>query len=73
MAIDVNKPLIVRFRVPRKGKAKVWVEVKYEKIADFCFGCERLGHVVKNCETKEELQRDEIKGKRFGICLKTSL
>ena len=53
MAIDVEKPLVAGFWVPREN-GKVWAEVKYEKMADFCFECGRLGHVMKNCKYGDE-------------------
>ena len=33
-----------------EGEKRVWAEVRYEKVADLCFKCGRMGHVMKNCE-----------------------
>ena len=71
MAIDVEKPLVAGFWVPREN-GKVWAEVKYEKVADFCFECGRLGHVMKNCEYGDEgIDRGEGK-KRYGLWMKVA-
>ena len=47
--IDMEKPLMVGFWVPKKEKekGKVWEKIKYEKIVDFCFGYRRM--VLNSC------------------------
>ncbi|OMP09499.1 Zinc knuckle CX2CX4HX4C [Corchorus olitorius] len=47
VGFDVCKPLVEDFWVPRKDKDKVLAGVKYERLADFCYICGRLGHVEK--------------------------
>ena len=50
VAVDVEKPLVAGFWVSRGDRGRVWAKIKYKRIADFCFRCGRLGHVLKNCE-----------------------
>ncbi|OMO81733.1 hypothetical protein CCACVL1_12255 [Corchorus capsularis] len=47
--IDVDNHLVCGFWVPRKNLDKVWANIKYERLADFCYGCGKIGHVVKHC------------------------
>ena len=46
--IDVAKPLRRGVRVLLAGKP-TWIQIKYVKLPDFCYGCGRLGHVLKGC------------------------
>ena len=65
--VDVEKPLVAGFWVLRGDKGRVWAEIKYERIADFCFRCGRLGHVLRNCEEEISGQK-EIRGKKGMVC-----
>lgn len=42
--LDVTKPLQQGFKMPRLGNHEIWIAIKYEKLADFCYACGRLGH-----------------------------
>lgn len=39
----MRSPLVPGFWVPRKNSESLWVEVKYEKLSDFCYRCGCLG------------------------------
>ncbi|KAJ1427622.1 Zinc finger, CCHC-type [Sesbania bispinosa] len=54
VAVNVKKPLVTGFWVPRKDLPKTWVLVKYEKLQDFCYKCGVIGHDPKQCK-KEKL------------------
>ncbi|OMO52652.1 hypothetical protein CCACVL1_29137 [Corchorus capsularis] len=58
LGIDICKPLVEGFWIPRREGRKTWAEVKYEKLSDFCYGCGKLGHMVKNCHL--EVQRSVV-------------
>ena len=73
IAVEIEKPLVVGFWVPMEDKGRVWVEVKYEKLVDFCFVCGRMGHVMKNCERGiEEMGKGEGR-MRYGLWMKAAL
>lgn len=65
--IDVEKLFVPGFWVSRRGSGKIWAEVKYEKLADFCYCCGMLGHVMKNC-VKEDMEV-KFDGNRRGFGL----
>ncbi|OMP04828.1 Ribosomal protein S21 [Corchorus olitorius] len=68
--IDARKPLLPGFWVPRLGKDRIWVKLKYEKLGDFCFACGKLGHSMKNCDINvSDLPRDSV----YGPWLKAAL
>ena len=49
--IDLFVPLPRRVMVNSNG-GKRWIEFKYEKCPDFCFGCGLIGHSEKNYSKK---------------------
>lgn len=55
--IEASMPLKDGFWMPREDGDQSWVELKYERLSDFCFGCARLGHTVNACMFGE---RDEF-------------
>lgn len=71
MIIDVHKPLVDGFFIPRVDRDRIWAAFKYEGVQDFCFSCGRLGHTLKSCEVDVVLSRS---GKfRFGKHMQVSL
>ncbi|OMO55003.1 hypothetical protein COLO4_36252 [Corchorus olitorius] len=54
VGLKLENPLIPGFWIPRGGDRKIWATVKYEKLADFCFNCGRLGHSNKFCKSEEK-------------------
>ena len=48
--LDTSKPLRrgARIRLGSKGDV-VWVDVRYERLPDFCFGCGKIGHGFREC------------------------
>lgn len=48
--MDISKPLRRGAQV-RLGDigGVVWVGAKYERLPDFCFGCGKIGHVLRDC------------------------
>lgn len=57
--VDISKPLLDGFWIPRDDGEQSWVEVKYERLSDFCFGCGRLGHDIQECKFGERNELGE--------------
>ncbi|OMO68784.1 hypothetical protein CCACVL1_19842 [Corchorus capsularis] len=58
VGIEVVNPLICGFWVPRRGRCKVWANVKYERLADFCYSCGKFGHMAKHCLVDAKVSLD---------------
>ncbi|KAL2929579.1 DNA topoisomerase 1 [Bienertia sinuspersici] len=43
------KPLRRGFKIAVRTNTTKWVDVKYERLGDFCYFCGRLGHTDKDC------------------------
>ncbi|OMO97767.1 hypothetical protein CCACVL1_04463 [Corchorus capsularis] len=50
IAMNLNRALTGRFKVPRGEGESISTVVKYEKLGDFCYNCGFLGHGDKNCD-----------------------
>ncbi|KAI9076709.1 hypothetical protein K1719_041349 [Acacia pycnantha] len=70
--VNLNKPLVSGFWVPRKGKDSAWVSVKYERLQIFCYSCGRLGHEGRTCKNFSSGSEDGDKRKVFGSWLSAS-
>ncbi|KAL2920989.1 hypothetical protein RDABS01_012480 [Bienertia sinuspersici] len=47
--VDVRKPLRRGLEVATGVNATKWVDIKYERLGDFCYFCGRLGHIYRDC------------------------
>lgn len=50
--VDVMKPLVPGFFVPRADGRETWVSLKYEGLCDFCYRCGCLGHCRESCSNE---------------------
>lgn len=50
--VNIEKPLITSFRVPRKDFPDTWIWIHYEKLQDYCYSCGLLGHSKKDCRKR---------------------
>lgn len=68
--VDVNKPLISGFWIPRPNLSKIWIEARYERLQHFCHNCGLLGDYVRACKKV----RDKTLKLKFGawMCAENS-
>ena len=48
--VDLTKPLVAGFWIPRPGLEEIWANVCYEKLQVFCVTCGMIGHDQNTCE-----------------------
>ncbi|OMO94054.1 reverse transcriptase [Corchorus capsularis] len=70
VGIKVDDPLICGFWVPRRNRGKLWAKIRYERLADFCYSCGKLGHLAKHCD--EEVKNDMDGRPLYGPHLRAS-
>ncbi|KAI8011464.1 hypothetical protein LOK49_LG06G03003 [Camellia lanceoleosa] len=72
MEIDVTRPIPKGFFLKREGDyletVDLWISFKYEKLADFCYDCGRIGHVNSTCKF---VSREEGQVAGFGPDIRT--
>lgn len=47
--LPLNNPLIIGFNQARTNRPPSWVQLKYERLSDFCFTCSRMVHSKIYC------------------------
>ncbi|KAK3033681.1 hypothetical protein RJ639_034560 [Escallonia herrerae] len=63
--IDIEKAFLKGFVLKREGDKDSWIQFRYEKLPNFCFGCGHLGHVQKWCfQSKDPSASWEIAGEQ---------
>lgn len=55
--VDLTKALRRGLMLTLGGK-KIWAEIKYERLPNFCYSCGRLGHVELECDNEEAKEYD---------------
>lgn len=57
--VNVETPIIARFWWTNSRGAEQWVPIKYERLSDFFYGRDKLGHTIQAC--REEVTMSEAK------------
>nr|POE65786.1 hypothetical protein CFP56_38256 [Quercus suber] len=69
--LKVEDPLMSGFFLDRNARPNLWIRFKYERIAEFCFKCGRLGHLKARCLWADaEVQSNSKEPFGFGPWLK---
>ena len=68
--LDVTKPLRRIQQIRSKEGNVAVIEIKYERLPDFCYVCGKLGHIERDCLSLSEEDRDE--DKQWGSWLRAS-
>ena len=65
----VQSPLCPGFPWKQCQGLERWIELKYERLINFCFTYQQIGHENKSCETQAQQERTSV---RYGCEEKTS-
>ncbi|KAL2941274.1 Cellular nucleic acid-binding protein-like protein [Bienertia sinuspersici] len=60
VTIKIDKPLRRGLKIAMNQNSSKWVDIKYERLGDFCYYLGRLGHVDRDCNVMQVAQ-DEVK------------
>lgn len=53
-----------------ENQESLWIQAKYERLPDFCYGCGRIGHIIKECRTLNKETDKDPEGWQFGSWLR---
>uniref|UniRef100_A0A803KPE0 Zinc knuckle CX2CX4HX4C domain-containing protein n=1 Tax=Chenopodium quinoa TaxID=63459 RepID=A0A803KPE0_CHEQI len=71
--VDINKPFRSGLFLASGQNQSRWIDLKYERLADFCFFCGRLDHTEKECQYKEQAKEGDTKmAYQYGPWLRAS-
>ena len=68
--MDITKPLRRIQKIRSSSGSIVMVDIKYERLPNYCYGCGRLGHIERDCLFTPEEDRDG--DKQWGSWLRAS-
>ncbi|KAJ1394180.1 Zinc finger, CCHC-type [Sesbania bispinosa] len=64
--VNIKKPLLTGFWVPRKDLPRTWIFIKYERLQDYCYNCGILGHDYRRCKKEKEMTVHIQNRPRYG-------
>lgn len=68
--LNITKPLRRGFMIRLEDSSEIWVTIRYERIPEFCFRCGVIGHIVKDCSRRMNVEDDEEEEFEFGMWMK---
>lgn len=72
VVLDVTKPLKRRMKLKRVGRDWSWADFCYERLPNFCFICELLGHTDRFCQKIFEEGFTVVADKPYGAWLRVA-
>lgn len=67
--IKINEPLCRGLTINDDATGKLWVEIKYERLPDFCYYCGLIGHNEGSCSLSTQSEKPE---KLFGSWMRAA-
>ncbi|KAI9082151.1 hypothetical protein K1719_035891 [Acacia pycnantha] len=72
VVLDLKKPLVYGFWLPRPDGKKVWLSVRYEKLQCFCYNCGKIGHDNRSCGSERLMSVVNPNEPCFGTWITTT-
>lgn len=64
--VNTQKPILAGIWYTRTNGERGRAEIRYERLSDFCFGCERIGHGDRGCKIEIVMGDTEEEGPMYG-------
>ncbi|KAL3614937.1 hypothetical protein CASFOL_040598 [Castilleja foliolosa] len=68
--LDTNRKLQSSMVISVNGKSKLMIEIRYERLTDFCYSCGLIGHKIAQCDSANSASPEKSTSVRFGPWLK---
>ena len=65
--LKIEDPLWSAFFLDRSPHVDLWIQFKYERVADFCYKCSRLGHLKARCPRTESTTTNSNGKEPYGF------
>lgn len=69
--LDILKPMTSFISLPIQGKPDLLIEIRYERLSEFCYYCGVLGHKFLTCSLATGLESVNISSCEFGPWMKS--
>ncbi|KAH7516250.1 hypothetical protein FEM48_Zijuj10G0115300 [Ziziphus jujuba var. spinosa] len=69
--VDISKPLLTGF-LHKVGNGSSWIHFAYERLAEFCYMCGRIGHRKASCVNLQRVE-ERNDGEEFGSWLRAEV
>ncbi|PON36656.1 Zinc knuckle CX2CX4HX4C [Parasponia andersonii] len=65
--VPLAQPLLAGFYLEKPNYSKVWIQLKYERLSDFCYRCGCIGHGPKKCRELKTTSMEGLDGKDYSL------